>query len=521
MRVAVSARNKYVQQETHTMHEYPSPLETFLDEYAHNIDGTGSVNRYRELHDAAFTRTWPEPDTAQTEPVLFAINDWRAPNAARPYWHQGIPNGWPTASGELNQFIHEQWQANNQCLIYDMRGADDFENRLYSGDIEPPVAFISHWDIKNITALQGLVEVQGLSELPEGTNYIYPVNVYGGGHLFIPRVKQRGIDLPERVVRDCREGRAKILYSEVYEGHGFNDTHMREMMEVTAQYNNIPIECQSFLDGNYFTPELQKEYNTQGFFYPFWEYHVTGNPGWAESSQQMYEHLYRMTYNRGQHHPYRFLSLNRRVRPHRTLLTLAISELFAHNSQWSYTGLSPEQDWNIFGLEHMLRDKGVMTDDYTNALPKMIDIDESVNETSINTQLQYSAHVNITTETMFFENNTLFFSEKVFKPMLAGQPFILAGPAGSLELLRRMGYKTFHPIIDESYDKELNPARRMLLILKEMRRIADMTDDEVHKLDDLSASICLHNHQNIVHRTFNAKAQVSALSEIYRWWKNV
>lgn len=505
------------------MHEYPSPLELFLEEYAQHIDSTGSVNRYRQLHDAAFARTWPEPDTIIGEPILFAVNDWRPPNAVRPHWHQGIPNGWPMASAELNEFIHQHWGVNNQGLIFNVRGADELDTRINCGDIDTAVTFISAWDFANITALRGLAEIQGLGKIPEGTDYIYPVIVYGGGHIFTQRVKQRGVDLPERVVRDCREGRAKILYSEVYEGHGFNDTHMRDMMEATAQYNNIPIECQSFLDGNYFTPELQKEYNTHGFFYPFWEYHVTGNPGWAQSSKQLYEHLFQMTYHRGvSHYPNRFLNLNRRVRPHRTLLTLAISQLFEDKSQWSYTGLDLEQvSNNPQGLEYMLRDKSIMTDEYLNALPKTIDIDESVNETSINPQLQYSAHVNITSETMFFENNTLFFSEKVFKPLLAGQPFILSGPAGSLELLRSMGYKTFHPIIDESYDKELNPARRMLLILKEMRRIAEMSDAELHNLDEQSASICLHNHQNIVHRTFNAKGQVSALSEVYRWWKNV
>jgi hypothetical protein len=505
------------------MHEHPHPLERFLEEYAQHIDSTGSPLRYKQLHDAAFARTWPEPNTTLTEPILFAVNDWRPPNGVHQEWHQGIPNGWPTASGELNEFIHQHWGVNNQGLIFNIRGADDLDNKLNSGEAKAAVTFINEWDIRNLTQLQGLIEIQGLGKIPEGTAYVYPIIVYGGGHIFIKRVKERGVDLPERVVRDCRAGLAKILYSEVYEGHGFNDTHMREMMEVTAQYNNIPIECQGFLDGNYFTPELQKEYNTKGFFYPFWEYHVAGNPGWAASAKQLYEHLFQLTYHRGvSHYPHKFLNLNRRVRPHRTLLTLAISEIFEHTSKWSYTGLDLEQvSSNPHGLEYLLREKNIMGDSYVNAIPKHIDIDESINETSINTDLQYSAHVNITSETMFFENNTLFFSEKIFKPLLAGQPFILSGPAGSLELLRRMGYRTFDPIIDESYDRELNPARRMLLILKEMRRIADMSDEELHRLDELSAEICLHNHQTIVRRTFNTVPQLSALSEIYRWWKNV
>jgi hypothetical protein len=47
---------------------------------------------------------------------------------------------------------------------------------------------------------------------------------------------------------------------------------------------------------------------------------------------------------------------------------------------------------------------------------------------------------------------TVFLSEKVFKPIACQHPFVILGNKGSLKELKKLGYKTFHDLIDESYD---------------------------------------------------------------------
>lgn len=44
-------------------------------------------------------------------------------------------------------------------------------------------------------------------------------------------------------------------------------------------------------------------------------------------------------------------------------------------------------------------------------------------------------------------------SEKTFKMLFYGHPFILVGDSGGLDFLKRLGYKTFDCIFDESYDQ--------------------------------------------------------------------
>jgi hypothetical protein len=73
--------------------------------------------------------------------------------------------------------------------------------------------------------------------------------------------------------------------------------------------------------------------------------------------------------------------------------------------------------------------------------------------------------------------NNCFLSEKTFKPIACQHPFMILGSKGALKELRKLGYKTFHPFIDESYD-DLNDWERMEAIIEEMKRIQNMTHEQ-------------------------------------------
>lgn len=51
-------------------------------------------------------------------------------------------------------------------------------------------------------------------------------------------------------------------------------------------------------------------------------------------------------------------------------------------------------------------------------------------------------------------NDSLFFTEKLAKPLISGRIFILFGQHKQLHHLRQLGFKTFNGVIDESYDLE-------------------------------------------------------------------
>lgn len=58
------------------------------------------------------------------------------------------------------------------------------------------------------------------------------------------------------------------------------------------------------------------------------------------------------------------------------------------------------------------------------------------------------------------QSGGVFVTEKTFKPIKHGQMFFIAGAAGSLQVLRDLGYRTFDHLLDNSYDTVVNPTQR-------------------------------------------------------------
>lgn len=84
--------------------------------------------------------------------------------------------------------------------------------------------------------------------------------------------------------------------------------------------------------------------------------------------------------------------------------------------------------------------------------------------------------VSVVTESSYFKDQkNVFISEKTFKPIACMQPFIIVGSRHSLMYLRRLGYKTFHPLIDESYD-DFEDTERFLAIINSIKKIEQIED---------------------------------------------
>ena len=74
----------------------------------------------------------------------------------------------------------------------------------------------------------------------------------------------------------------------------------------------------------------------------------------------------------------------------------------------------------------------------------------------------------------------VFFNEKIWKPILTFHPFIVLGQYKTLECLRNMGFKTFEPFIDGSYDDIKNWESKKNKVYKEIKRLNSMSKKEIH-----------------------------------------
>lgn len=78
-----------------------------------------------------------------------------------------------------------------------------------------------------------------------------------------------------------------------------------------------------------------------------------------------------------------------------------------------------------------------------------------------------------------------FYTEKTFFPIFLGKPFIMVNSKDALKGLRSLGYKTFSPLIDESYDEEPDTGLRLIKITKELARLNKLrhdSPDEFYKM---------------------------------------
>lgn len=100
----------------------------------------------------------------------------------------------------------------------------------------------------------------------------------------------------------------------------------------------------------------------------------------------------------------------------------------------------------------------------------------------------------------FYDMIGRLYSEKIFRCIVYKHPFIATGPKHFLKVLHWLGYKTFHPFIDESYDEETDDATRLLMITKEAKRLCELDEQGLKQFLEFSKDICEHNFRILQNR---------------------
>ena len=96
------------------------------------------------------------------------------------------------------------------------------------------------------------------------------------------------------------------------------------------------------------------------------------------------------------------------------------------------------------------------------------------------------------TETVY-TGRKLQLTEKTFKPIALGMPFVLTATAGSLEYLRSYGFKTFGEFWDESYDLETNDFVRAEKVAAVLKKLDMLSDAERQQLFEACWPVIEHN----------------------------
>ena len=110
------------------------------------------------------------------------------------------------------------------------------------------------------------------------------------------------------------------------------------------------------------------------------------------------------------------------------------------------------------------------------------------------------------------EYSSIFISEKTFKCLAVKHPFIVFGRPGTIKGLHQLGFKTFSPFFDETYDNIIDDDIRFDAIFNEIERLINLSDAEwVSLLENIKPILDYNNNLFFTKTRFGVTEHVGRL----------
>lgn len=209
--------------------------------------------------------------------------------------------------------------------------------------------------------------------------------------------------------------------------------------------------------------------------------------------------------------PYKFLFLNGRSRPHRKYL-LEYFKLtgLLDQSIWSNLDTVPagsqkltlwhdNQDLLLKETDIQLLDpkyeyyKRTGTELPTSGFVKYQLFDNTWADINLQANAYLDTYFSLVTETVF-DYPYSFRTEKIWKPIAIGHPFVVATNCGYYRDLHNLGFKTFGNLIDESFDQIDNDQQRIERIANV---VTDLCKQDLQSFVTAAKEVCEYNQQHL------------------------
>ena len=274
--------------------------------------------------------------------------------------------------------------------------------------------------------------------------------------------------LPFTVIQAARLGIIRILF---YYHEGDDPKRIKQRLDYTCRENNLSVNSFKLVTGNTAADNIQNcvHFNDHELLYFMRNKKV----------EKFFKTVALMR-------PKRFLLLSR---THKWWRATVVADLGRQGlldcSLWSYnTEITIDDDYKHNPIEV---DTLQLKDDlqaFISAGPYTCDSLTSAehNDHSLHTAALYDdTYCSIILETHFDADGSggAFLTEKTFKCLKHGHPFIIVGCAGSLAWLRSKGYRTFDHCIDNSYDCIQDNTQRYLAVRNTIAQIARLSSLEM------------------------------------------
>jgi hypothetical protein len=212
------------------------------------------------------------------------------------------------------------------------------------------------------------------------------------------------------------------------------------------------------------------------------------------------------------HKPYKFLFLNGRLRAHRKYL---LEHFDLHDildqALWTYLDLTPNQRSRLTlmhqGQDLLLRPRAVHYLPTQYEVPRYRDhigrseqcfakydlFNQEWGEIYLYALPYVDTYFSVVTETVFNYPHS-FRTEKIWKPIAMGHPWICAANRGYYKDMRNLGFKTFSHIIDETFDSIDDDQARITRI---GQVVQDLCSSDLVSFLQAAEPVCKYNQQHL------------------------
>jgi hypothetical protein len=282
--------------------------------------------------------------------------------------------------------------------------------------------------------------------------------------------------MPERIRAGLFFGDVRVLF---YYHEGDNPLRIKIRLDELCAKHNLRNNCYRFVSGNTAAKQLANFVYFTDFELWYYQRNQVSAPLKIRHQQRERE----------------FTVLNRLHKSWRALIMTDLMHLgILDNSYWSYceSGKFIDTDCPI-KIGKFIYDS---TEEFLKLAPYIsdeLDHDQRNDHSTLVPKYHVNSYCNIVMETHFDADQSggTFLTEKTFKPIKHGQLFFIAGPAGSLQLLRKLGYRVFDGILDNSYDQEPDHTQRWLKLSKAICH----AQEHLHELFNNALADIEHNQQ--------------------------
>jgi hypothetical protein len=142
-------------------------------------------------------------------------------------------------------------------------------------------------------------------------------------------------------------------------------------------------------------------------------------------------------------------------------------------------------------------------DQSSNSFNKNLVFGKEWGEIYLQAEPYVDTYFSVVTETVF-DYPYSFRTEKIWKPIAMGHPFVVVANAGYYRDLRNLGFKTFDSIIDESFDSITDNQTRIDQIVKTVESLCQQDLDQFLKE---CYTICKYNQERLAEASIETRKE--------------